>query len=96
MKVIRLLLNNCTFLDSLSESVTKQTVFFIKGRFRVGLGERKYCLVSIKSNKSIWKVPTIYRNKRVCVRVCAHVRVCVFFYVVLDILIIVTDPSLAF
>ncbi len=40
----------------------------------IGLGVEKYSLVSIsisnrasKSNRSLWKVPTIHRNKRVCV-----------------------------
>ncbi len=50
--------------------------FSVRGRFRVmvGLGDRKYCLVSIKVMRSLWKVPTIHRNKRVCVCVILVLR----------------------
>ncbi len=54
----------------LSESVTMQT------GVGLGLGERKYRLVST-SNRSLWKVPTVHRNKCVCACVCVCMCVCV-------------------
>ncbi len=50
-------------------------MFSVRDRFR------RYTILSgqYKSNRSLWKVPTIHRNKRVCVSlcVCVSVSVCV-------------------
>ncbi len=64
----------------LSESVP----FSVRGRFRVGLGDRKYCLVSIKVIEVYGKSPQ-FTETRVCVCVCVCVSlfneiVCLCFY----------------
>ncbi len=41
----------------------------VRVRVRVGLGD-KISFGQYKSNRSLWKVPTIHRNKCVCVCVC--------------------------